>query len=439
MGIPTHKQWMQDTAAGFTSPRSPRLKALDDAIMQYDKTKNPKDVWKIKNAFEDWKRYKGLTWDKGVRNNKGAVTQLSTDLDKLDYRTYQITHFSIPELMALQHVAKERKKVIAEIFRGKEVTFKGAKLKEQLKASADSMQEAANKGAAYLKSIGKGPSPKTAGPSAADILRKKMLEMVKTFFSVEGIEQLGSLAGLILGILDKAAVSIPPVVGHVKDGYDLFTEWAKVGSGLYTQYNISERRYVIETGVPTAAFSALQACLKDETKNQAISATRATSSFALKTGLAFVDGGAISGPVVGTVNALADFSHKMYLLGTEWKSTQAINLALTAGELDIRLFRAYPLMGCYLLISATLSDLIPIESFGTPGWMDYIESMKKNAFDDIYDAATGLVEQSPWEITGLPKRPKGSGGSLFDTVKRVFSTVSPLGDLKDLKDIGKKS
>ena len=92
---------------------------------------------------------------------------------------------------------------------------------------------------------------------------------------------------------------------------------------------------------------------------------------------AFVDGGAISGPVVGTVNALADFSHKMYLLGTEWKSTQAINLALTAGELDIRLFRAYPLMGCYLLISATLSDLIPIESFGTPGWMDYIESMKE--------------------------------------------------------------
>ena len=44
MGIPTHKQWMQDTAAGFTSPRSPRLKALDDAIMQYDKTKNPKET-----------------------------------------------------------------------------------------------------------------------------------------------------------------------------------------------------------------------------------------------------------------------------------------------------------------------------------------------------------------------------------------------------------
>jgi hypothetical protein len=374
-----------------------------------------------------------------VRNGKGTVSRLNGDLDQVaDYRTFQITHFSMQELMALQHVAKERKKVISQIFQGKEVAFKAAKLKDQLKASGESIQETANKGAAYLKSIGKGsPSPKTAGPSASEVVKKKMLEMVKTFFSVEGIEQLGSLAGLITGILEKTALSIPPVVGHVKDGYDLFTEWAKVGSWLYTQYNISERKYAIETGVPTAAFSALQACLKDETKNQAISATRATSSFALKTGLAFVDGGAISGPVVGAVNALADFSHKMYLLGTEWKSTKAINKALTGGELDIRLFKPYPLMGCYLMISATLSDLIPIESFGTPGWMDYIENMKKNAFDDIYDSATGLVEQSPWEIIGLPKRPKGTTGSLFETVKRVFSTASPLGDLKDLKGLGK--
>jgi hypothetical protein len=64
-------------------------------------------------------------------------------------------------------------------------------------------------------------------------------------------------------------------------------------------------------------------------------------------------------------------------LGIEWKATKAINKALDAGELDIRLFRTYPLMGCYLLVSATLSDLIPVDSFGTPGWMDYIENLKQ--------------------------------------------------------------
>jgi hypothetical protein len=178
----------------------------------------------------------------------------------------------------------------------------------------------------------------------------------------------------------QCAVSIPPVVGHIKDGYDLFTGWAKVGADLYQQYNISERGYAIDTGVPTAAFSALNSCLEDETKNDAISATRATTSFALKTGLVFVDGGAISGPVVGAANALADFSHQIYLLASEWKATKAINEALTSGQLDIRLFRSYPLMGCYFLVSATLSDLIPIDCFGSPGWMDYIENLHKHGF-----------------------------------------------------------
>ena len=89
------------------------------------------------------------------------------------------------------------------------------------------------------------------------------------------------------------------------------------------------------------------------------------------------DGGAIRGPVVGAAKVLADFFQKLYLLGTEWKATKAINKALDADELDIRLFRTYPLMGCYVLASATLSDLIPVGSFGTPGWMDYIENLKQ--------------------------------------------------------------
>jgi hypothetical protein len=437
MSIPTHQQWMLETAGGFTKPRSARLKAIDQAILQYNLSKNPKDIWRIKNAFEDWKREKGAQWDKSLRNRSGAISRLNADLMKAaDYRTYQITHFSIQELMALQAVAKERKKVIASVFEGREVTFKAAKIKDQLKASADNVKETAEKGAAYIKSIKKG-GPPTAGPSASDIVKKKMIEMVKTYFGVEGLEQLGTLSGLILSILEKAAVSVPPVVGHIKDGYDLFTEWAKTGAALYKQYDISDRGYSIDVGVPTQAFSALMSCLKDETKNQAISATRSTTSFALKTGLVFVDGGAISGPVVGAANALADFAHKMFLLGTEWRATRGINRALTDGDLDIRLFRTYPLMGCYLLISATLSDLIPIESFGTPGWMDYIENLKKHAFDDIYDSATDLVEQSPWEIIGLPKRPKGTTGGFFAEVQRVFSTVSPLSDLKDLKDLAK--
>jgi hypothetical protein len=260
-----------------------------------------------------------------------------------------------------------------------------------------------------------------------------MEDMVTTMFSVDGLEALGSLGGFITTILGQCAVSIPPVVGHIKDGYDLFTGWAKVGADLYAQYNISERGYAIDTGVPSAAFDALKSCLADETRNEAISATRATTSFALKTGLAFVDGGARSRGGCG--QRTGRFFHQIYLLATEYKATKAINTALGSGQLDIRLFRTYPLMGCYFLVSATLSDLIPIDSFGSPGWMDYIENLHKHGFEQIYKSSIDLIEKSPWEIQGLPKRPKGTSAGIFTEVKRIFSTVSPLGDLKDLKDL----
>ncbi len=149
-------------------------------------------------------------------------------------------------------------------------------------------------------------------------------------------------------------------------------------------------QYVNETGAPAAAFAGLKMCLVNETKHEVAGASIETTSFALKTGLAFTDCGAISGPVVGAANALASLSLQLYWLATEWRATTGINNALTAGELDLRLFRTYPLMGCYLLTSATFSDLIPIDNFGTRGWMDYVEDLKKRRFDGIYEAAVSL-------------------------------------------------
>jgi hypothetical protein len=111
------------------------LKAVDDAIQQYEKNKSEKDLWRIKNAFEDWKREQGIGWESSVRNRARAVTNLNSALDKAaDYRTYQITHFTIPELVALSVVAKERKKAIIKIFEGKEVNFKAAKTEGPVKA-----------------------------------------------------------------------------------------------------------------------------------------------------------------------------------------------------------------------------------------------------------------------------------------------------------------
>ena len=159
MSIPGYAQWIQDTSANILTPRSSKLKAVDEAIQQYEKTKNEKDLWRIKNAFEDWKRDQGSGWETSVRNRTKAVTKLNAALNKVaDYRTYQITHFTIPELVALSVVAKERKKAITKIFEDKEVTFKAAKLKDQLKVTAQKIKETAEQGAAYLTTKGNEPT-----------------------------------------------------------------------------------------------------------------------------------------------------------------------------------------------------------------------------------------------------------------------------------------
>jgi hypothetical protein len=429
MPILSLQTWLTETKLGAMKPRSSQLKAVDDALQQYERARNEHNLFKIKNAFEDWKRSKGPNWKTSDRNRGGAITRMDQELAKVaDYRTHQLTggRFTMQELQALAFIGQERKKVIANVFQGKEVTFRNSPkaVKEAVKDAAEQVRAKCVDAKKFLDGSGK---KSTLSP--AELAQKKLEEMVKAMFAVDTLESLGGLGGFIIDIVGKCGVSVAPVVGHVKDGYDLFTGWAKAAKALHDQHSISNCHYIIDTGAPAAAFQGVKTCLINETKNETASASIATTSFALKTGLVFVDGGAISGPVVGAANAVASLSLQLYWLATEWKATKAINQALADDKLDVTLFETYPLMGCYLMTSATFSDLIPIDCFGTPGWMDYVENLKKRSFDGIYDAATGLIDKSPWEIKGLPKRPVKGAGLQFGMVSAVKSFGSNVKDV----------
>jgi hypothetical protein len=465
MNIPTFEQWKRDTSLGILKPRSAVLQALDAAIDKYNRGRTPDNLWAIKNAFEDWKRSKGIQWQQSDRNKGGAVTKLAAELEKVDSRTYQITHMSMAELQALEYVKAERTKTIEKLFRDrngnvKPVVFKASNLQHaasqaaaNVKAkSAAAVQAIQNKVSSQPRApkpfvvTGMGTSPTGggmgvnlgSGRTAKDIIQAKLNELVQKFFEVDSLSMLGPLSSIILSIVAECSASAAPVIGHIKDGVSMVSDWIDVGVGYYHKSTISRCSYSIDLGAPAAAFAALEDLLKDEVKNAAVSAGISTTSFAVKTGMVFVDGGAISGPVTGAVAALAEIAHKLYLLGMEWRATKDANEALTKGQLDIKLFEKYPLMGCYLLNCATLSDIIPISCFATPGWMDYIEKMKKGAIDNILKQSEALIDKSPWEIKDMPKRPVGSSGGLLSEAMRFGKMGSPLADLADLKDLGKK-
>lgn len=401
MAIPSKSKWLEETSRNLFRPRSPELKLVDEAIGQYERSPTPAALGKIKLAFEAWKRAKGPGWHANERNRSFAMTQLEADL-----MAVQAVRFTPQELQALAFVAEQRKQVIRNLFEGKQVTFKGPQSPRQaVQMAADELKGTADQAAQWMRSVGKAPPPE-----AARLLREKLEEMARALFQVDNLSALGDLTGFVLGILGQCSVSVAPVVGHVKDGYDLVLGWGKTAKLLYEQHDIANRRYAIDIGAPAAAFHALHGCLVKETGTQAAEAGLASAAFALKTGLAFLDGGAASGPAVGAVKALAQVGLKLGLLGAEWRATRKANEILRTGPLDIQLFRTYPLMGCYLLTSATLSDIVPLQCFGQPGWMDYIETLKSRGYDGIYEAASGLIESSPWEIRGLPKRPVKGGG-----------------------------
>ncbi len=466
MSIPTYEQWKQETSLGILKPRSGVLLSLDAAIDKYNKAKTQDNLWAVKNAFESWKRSKGALWQQSDRNKGGAVTRLAADLDKVDSRTYQITHMSMEELKALEFVKAERMKTIQQLFLDKQgnakpVVFKAANLQSAVKQAAENVKA---KSAAAVQSMqhklssqprtvkpfvvtGMGTTPGgqgmgvnlSSGRTAKDIIQAKLQEMVQKFFEVDNLSLLGPLSSLVLSIVAECAASTAPVIGHIKDGVSAVSSWIDAGVGYYHKSTISRCSYSIELGAPAAAFAALEKLLGEEVKNAAISAGISTTSFAVKTGMVFVDGGAISGPVTGAMAALAEIAHKLYLLGMEYRATKDTNKALKAGTLDITLFQTYPLMGCYLLNCATLSDIIPISCFATPGWMDYIEQLKKGAIDNILKQSQALIDKSPWEIKDLPKRPVGSSGGILSEAMRYGKMGAPVADLADLRNIGKSS
>lgn len=466
MNIPTYDQWKKDTTLGITKPRSKVLQALDAAIDKYNKAKTQDNLWAIKNAFEDWKRSKGPTWDRSDRNKNNVITKLAFQLDQLDYRTYQITHMSIEELRALEYMKAERLKVITKLFlnadgHAKPVVLKAANLPNALTKARDAVKTKSGEAWQSLQNkvsskptapkpfvvtgMGTAPGGGAMGVNLGknqtfkDMIQAKLQEMVQKFFEVDSIALLGPLTQLVLSVVAECAASAAPVIGHIKDGVAVVSDWTEVGLGLYKQNTISRCSYTIELGAPAAAFAALEKLMKDQTEHAAISAGINTTSFAAKTGLLFADGGAISGPVVGAVNALAQIAHTLYLLGMEYRATKDANAALAAGHLDITLFETYPLMGCYLLNCATLSDIIPITCFATPGWKDYIVQMKKGAIDNILKESVALIDKSPWEIKDMPKRPGGSSGGLVSEGQRLKGYASPLSGLAGLASIGKKN
>lgn len=495
MKIPTHKEWLEKTYV-IAKPRGQALKEVDHAIKVYEewqKTQTGVSPGKeaeeaklvlIKNALNRWKSLKGPDWRNSDRNKKSHVVA------QLDYELSRIGSVSVfrdaKEREAWKYLIETRQNAIKTLFTGMEVTFKLKNLKGELNtlkgrgpnpAAASQWHDnplyedktpwqnnplyvpppnrgvpipkrypAPTKPGQKIQPVGMGKDGKIVVPSMSGLPKSpqdakiwaqaRAESIVKQIFNVENVILLGSLATVVLGIVKLALVDIAPVIGHVKDGVGMVKGVVDTAHAFYKANDICQKQYAIDIGHPDAAFGALRKLLIEEARNASIELGMDASAFAAKTALLAADFGAASQVAVGLVKAFAEIIFKVTLLAIEYNATKAANKLLDEGILDIRLFKTYPLMGCYFLRCADTSTVMPIDCFGLPGWMDAIERMKRKGFDEICKTSEELIKKSPWQIAGMPKTRQEAELS----IRKIIGTVISVGGLAvegaEGKDLG---
>lgn len=75
----TYKSWKERTfVATNISGRSKQLKTVDSYLKTYLENRTPTNYQPLMQAFEAWKKTKGLSWMNSSRNKKGAITDLDS-------------------------------------------------------------------------------------------------------------------------------------------------------------------------------------------------------------------------------------------------------------------------------------------------------------------------------------------------------------------------
>lgn len=390
-GIPSYDEWMQKTKLGVMKPRSTQLKKVDDAIKAYSKAPSHITQKAIRLAMADWIRSKGDGWKRSERNRDGIVEQVRTNV---------FTGWAPPmtpeERRALEFMEQQRRLAVQRMFVGKKLTLKLMNAVKEAKAAYGDVKKAGQE----LQKLGKGGAKAAASSGETKL---GVDSMIADMFDVQTAD---ALRGYLMDIFgEDLLVGLVPVVGHFASGGKVMMAWGKTAKSKYDQVQMVKLHGPsILPGDPYAAFQALDRMLQRNTTSMAVQASIQTTDFAARNLLALADGGAASGPVMGAATALSKFAHRLFLLGREYQETKAANKLLANPQnLGFRLFETAPILGCYMLASSTLSDILNMSAyqFAQPGWMDDVEKVRDQHIEPVRKAAFKFIQGSIYEVREL--------------------------------------
>ena len=412
--LTTYDQWMKDTYS-IVRKRSEFLKQLDEAI----KTQNKQT---IKMALDRWRfdqSKEGKDWRKSVRNEKGAVTNLSRAVNDLDKRA-----LSKEELEAMKYISRAQAMALQKMFEGKRLQFKSSTVVgmangvgtkwQRFKTGASSFKDGSGtaqdlidgtrglvQGARLVRQGGKA-SASAVSSSITDGIKQSVIDFCQNL--CPGLNPDAILAALHLGDVASFASTLTPFIGAISSGGKALAGWVTVAKRYYESVKLEDSRYAIAAGDPSAAFDAVIKLVDRDIKSEIGHATTATAGFTGKLLGSFADFGAVTGPALGLLEILAGIFQTIVEYVRDYKESQIGDKMLKLGALNFDLFTVCPILGCYFLVVQDHSSIInfAVGDYGTPNWIFDAERLVAKV-GLLLEKAQGYIKVSRLEIPGLDR------------------------------------
>jgi hypothetical protein len=399
MGFTTYDQWMKDTNIG--KPRSNNLLRLDDVLKglndkAYSGALTRSEFLQLQDALFTWKKTEvGVAgkWESSSHNRNKAVEKLQAwvDANNIDALTRQYDlecKLEQADQVAQKAIADAIRDNTRNIFLGRKLTLKTHKALADVLAVRGALNSFKTN-CANVKStlVGKPPPG----------LRDQVEQLVIAIFGDAKADEV--LGGTTFGDI---LTSVTPFVASIKTGSQGLFKWIQAAMAYKAKKGLDKANASFAPGDPAAAFDAILRIQQREIDAYKTSASINTVTAVAQAAFAPVDFGTVSGPMLNALNALAQLAQKMFLLALDENEIQAATKLLKTGPYDLSLFKASPLLGCYLIGNSDTSAIInmAVGDYGKTGWMLKVEDMVKKA-QPVFDKSRAVIIGSRYEIVDM--------------------------------------
>lgn len=415
MGIPSLQQWLADTQ--LRTPRSSEMKAIDKAIETYNKGRTPENIGRIRIALSKWIKSKGASWESSERNRppRRPISAL------VDVTVALRARLPPDELASLKWMVDQQKTLLYRNFKDAKLALPGFNAavdvgiaKDKIKAATSAARSApgAMAKAAAASEIMQGVN-QLFGSQIHDAAALATWVMAET-----GTQALQTVAQNVADML--------PIISLVSGGVKVISQWGVAIYDAYKEVNVYTHRKAVAEGAPQVALEGLQTLLRRETASAAVKASITSAGFAANVALHAAKGaGAVFSPVVGAAQATAQAARVIAYFAMQVREAIIMHKALKKpDELGFETLHRAPLLGCYLLIGASDSELIAMtwDEFGQAGWMDEVTKLLKD-MKPLMNSAADVIQSAPFKLTGVPVR-RSTNLSNFGKAKSLASWLA---------------